>query len=218
LYISFDAPDREGYRQIRGVDGFDRVAASVRVLKAVVNPPKIVARCTLQRHNLRLIPEIVDSARTVGFDVISFLGADVSTNAFSRDLHGVINTTEIRPNHEDLIVAESMIDELEKHPDAFIEGGAGKLKRIVQYFRALLGETDFPEIRCNAPWASVVIETTGKIRGCFFQPVIGDFHNINGPSALQFRQNLNVARDPTCRRCVCSKNLSTRDLLRMNAG
>jgi MoaA/NifB/PqqE/SkfB family radical SAM enzyme len=91
----------------------------------------------------------------------------------------------------------------------FIEGGALKLRRILQYFRALLGQDEFPAVRCNAPWTSVVIETTGKIRGCFFQPVIGDFRNINSKAAIEFRRRLKVDADATCRQCVCSKFVET---------
>ena len=107
------------------------------------------------------------------------------------------------------------IDSLSKPDEDFVEGGIPKLQRILQYFRALDADGPFPEVRCNAPWASVVIETTGQIRGCFFQPVIGDFRTINGEKAVRFRRGLNVASDSTCRRCVCSKWLGPRDVMRM---
>jgi hypothetical protein len=74
----------------------------------------------------------------------------------------------------------------------FIEGGQLRLARILQYFRALCGEAEFPAVRCNAPWVSVVIETTGRTRGCFFHPVIGDFKDMNGVDAIRFRSELNV--------------------------
>ena len=61
----------------------------------------------------------------------------------------------------------------------------------------------------------MVIETTGQIRGCFFQPVIGDFRALNGDMAVNFRRNLNVNTDPTCSRCVCSKSLSASEFMRM---
>ena len=110
---------------------------------------------------------------------------------------------------------ESGIALLESLNDGFIEGGTGKLRRIHRYFQALLGEGEFPEVRCNAPWVSIVVETTGKIRGCFFQPVIGDIRNINGNAAMNFRRLLDVKSDPTCRRCVCNKLLGVREFLRM---
>jgi hypothetical protein len=158
---------------------------------------------------------LVTAARQLGFDAISFLGADISSDAFARDVHGAVDIAPIQPTREDLIVFEAAIHSLGNAGDGFVEGGSEKLTRILQYFRALLGDADFPPVRCNAPWVSVVIETTGKIRGCFFQPVIGDFRSINGDAAVGFRRTLNVGTDPTCQRCVCSKLLGTHDFIRM---
>jgi Fe-coproporphyrin III synthase len=215
FYISFDAPDRKSYEAIRGVDGFDRVARSVAVLTSLPHRPKIVARCTLQRANVGRAPELTKAAREMGFDAISFLGVDVASSAFSRDLHGAPDVRTIQPTHDDLIEMQNGIESLRDTANGFIEGGVEKLERLLQYFRALLGEEEFPEVRCNAPWFSTVIETTGAIRGCFFQPIIGDFRSINGATAVRFRRSLNVGTDSTCHRCVCSKVLGPRDLLRM---
>ena len=214
FYISFDAHDRESYRRIRGVDGFDRLASTLEVLKSLRKRPKIVARCTLQQANVRHLAEVVDSARAMGFDCISFLGADVSSPAFARDLHGPADAEAIQPDSQDLLEMTDAIRALD-YSGGFIEGGAERLKGIAQYFRAVRGEAAFPRVHCNAPWMSMVIETTGRMRGCFFQPVIGDFRNVNGDAALSFRRNLNVSTDTTCARCVCSKTLGVAELLRM---
>lgn len=215
FYLSFDAPDRRTYETIRGVDGFEKLARSVAFLNSLVPRPKVVARCTLQHANVRRIPELASRARTLGFDSISFLGVDVSSPAFSRDVHGGTDSSAIQPTREDLIEMQAGIEAVRRTAGAFIEGGSGKLERILQYFRALLGEAGFPEVRCNAPWVSTVIETTGNIRGCFFQPIIGDFRSINGRTAVGFRRSLNVSTDSTCRRCVCSKLLGAQDFIRM---
>jgi MoaA/NifB/PqqE/SkfB family radical SAM enzyme len=174
-----------------------------------------VARCTLQRDNVRRLPELVSAAKQLGFDSISFLAVDVSSWAFSRDVHGISDVAAIRPSYEDLKVMEGASEVLSDAQQGFIEGGIPKLRRLLHYFRALLGQNEFPSVRCNAPWTSVVIETTGKIRGCFFQPVIGDFRNINGKDAVNFRRGLNVDGDPTCKRCVCSKFVGTHEFVRM---
>jgi len=215
FYISFDAPDRNGYETIRGVDGFDRLAGSVAVLNSLPRRPKIVARCTLQRANVGQLPELAKAAREIGFDAISFLGVDVGSSAFSRDLHGIPDTRPIQPTRDDLIQMRNGMETLRSTANGFIEGGVEKLERLLQYFRALLGDEEFPAVRCNTPWFSTVIETTGAIRGCFFQPVIGDFRRINGEQAVRFRGALNVSTDNTCQRCVCSKLLGPRDLVRL---
>jgi MoaA/NifB/PqqE/SkfB family radical SAM enzyme len=214
FYISFDAPDAEGYRQIRGVDGFRRLAKTMKTLRELPHRPRTIARCTLQRRNVRRIPELIGAAREMGFDGISFLAVDIGSNAFSRDIHGIPDADALKPTPEDVAEMERLVNAL-KNTDSFVEGGTAKLNRLVQYFRALSGDGELPAVQCNAPWVSVVIETTGAIRGCFFQPVIGDFRNINGAAAVRFRRELNVRNDATCRRCVCSKLLGTRDFIRM---
>jgi len=215
FYISFDAPDRKSYEEIRGVDGFERLASGLKVLNSIVPRPAIVARCTLQRANVTRLPELVRSARELGFDKISFLGVDVGSEAFARDRHGPSTFETIQPTREDLSMMEAGIESLDDVSKGFIEGGSEKLRRILRYFRSLLGDAALPEVRCNAPWVSVVVETTGKIRGCFFQPVIGDFRSVNGETAVRFRHSLDVRSNSTCQRCVCSKLLGVQDFLRM---
>jgi MoaA/NifB/PqqE/SkfB family radical SAM enzyme len=214
FYISFDAPDAAGYRKIRGVDGFDRLAGSMQVLNRLGRRPRAVARCTLQRENVRQIPQLIACARRFGFDAISFLPVDVSSTAFARDVHGAADASTIQPALDDLVVMERDIRSID-NADGFVEGGSEKLQRIHQYFRAVLGTADFPAVRCNAPWVSVVVETTGNIRGCFFQPVIGDYRSMNGNAAVDFRRHLDVDADPVCRRCVCSKMLGVRDFVKL---
>lgn len=217
FYISFDAPDAASYETIRGVDGFSKMTDGVGYLRSISPRPRIVARCTLQRQNVTRLQEVVDAAQEIGFDAISFLGVDISTEAFARGFpdHSV-DPARIQPQAAELEAMDRSIQALEQSAAAsFIEGGAGRLRKILQYFNALLGRANFPAVDCNAPWVSSVIETTGKLRGCFFHPVIGDWKTINGPQAVEFRRSLDVRTNPTCQRCVCSKLLRTRDLLHM---
>jgi Fe-coproporphyrin III synthase len=214
LYISFDAPDAAAYRKIRGVDGFQRLAETMAVLQGLPRKPHTIARCTLQRENVREIPRLIAAARQFGFDAISFLGVDLSSKAFSRDVHGDADVAAIKPDRDDLAAMEGDIDAA-ADDGGFVEGGKERLRRILQYLRALSGDADFPEVCCNAPWVSMVIETTGSIRGCFFQPPIGDFRSVNGETAIRFRRELKVSEDSTCRRCVCSKMLRAQDFMRL---
>jgi radical SAM protein with 4Fe4S-binding SPASM domain len=54
------------------------------------------------------------------------------------------------------------------------------------------------------------VESDGTVRPCFFHRAIGNARQrplrevLNGEEALAFRAGLDVASDPTCRRCVCS--------------
>lgn len=218
IYVSFDAPDRESYVAIRGVDGFGRLKDGIGRLVRLSTGPRVVARATVQRANARRIVELVDRAREFGFDRISFLGADTSSEAFGRGRpdHAVDNAA-IRPGRRDLEAIKSTIDALRERPDdGFIESGTQSLDRIRRRFLAGLGEGPTPRVRCNAPWVSAVIDTDGGYRGCFFHPVIGRFDAINAPGAVAFREALDVESDPTCRTCVCSKRLSVRALWGMH--
>ncbi len=124
----------------------------------------------------------------------------------------------------EVAVPESAVAELElaidravaADPDlfesGFVAGGRASLDRIVQYYRALAGAAAFPDVQCNAPWVSAVLEPGDVLRPCFFQPAYassaeGLEEAINSESAIRFRRGLDVAANDTCRRCVCSLNL-----------
>ena len=96
--------------------------------------------------------------------------------------------------------------------NGFIAGGRASLDRILQYYMAIAGRAALPPVQCNAPWISAVLEPEGNLRPCFFHPAYesaaGSLEDVlNSPQAIAFRQALDVDRDATCRRCVCSLNL-----------
>ena len=94
-----------------------------------------------------------------------------------------------------------------------------RLRNLARYYRAHLGQGPFPEVRCNAPWASAVVEADGTVRPCFFQPAVGNlraktFRELLEGEMVRFRRGLDVARDSTCQRCVCSLRFGVRSRLR----
>src|SRR5207302_9082494 len=94
--------------------------------------------------------------------------------------------------------------------DPFVSDTPQHLDRILQHFRARLGLAEHTSPRCNAPWVSAVMETDGRVRPCFFHPVIAETSDspldqaLNNPSAVAFREGLDIETNPVCRRCVCS--------------
>ena len=70
----------------------------------------------------------------------------------------------------------------------------------------------------GAPWASAVLEADGTLRPCFFQPPVGNVREtpirtlLNG-AMVRFREGLDVAKDATCQRCVCSLRVGMRSRL-----
>jgi MoaA/NifB/PqqE/SkfB family radical SAM enzyme len=154
---------------------------------------------------------------------ISFLAADLTSSAFNRPegwLPDRLDRVALVSDEVDALEAEveALINEQRGELDSgFVVESAGKLRRIVQHFRAHLHQAQSLAPRCNAPWVSAVIEASGDVRPCFFHPVVGNIHRhalpeiVNGPEALHFRASLDVASNPICRKCVCSLYIPPQD-------
>ena len=218
VVISLDGPRpvHDAIRRVKG--GYDRIARGVMALHAQLPTPRLIARSVLQRGNAGVVEETIAAAHRMGFDELSFLAADVSSSAFNRPQPWPApRVAEIALEQSELPVLQSAIDRAvagnrELFENGFVAGGRASLDRIVQYYRALAGAGDFPAVQCNAPWVSAVLEPGDVLRPCFFQPVYRPANRsladmLNSDEAVLFRRGLDVARDDTCRRCVCSLNL-----------
>ncbi|HWF08353.1 MAG TPA: radical SAM protein [Bryobacteraceae bacterium] len=212
VIVSLDGP-AEIHDRIRRVRGaFAQLAAGVRALKYV----PVAARCTVQHLNHAHLRATVEVAREVGLTGISFLAADVTSSAFNRlTLWPAERQSAVALTGPELRALEAEIESLIAAGDCggFVAESPQKLRRIADHFRAHFGLSQPVAPVCNAPWVSVVIETDGVVRPCFFHPPIGKLdagmslaNVINGPAAVAFRRNLDVASNPTCKRCVCSLN------------
>jgi MoaA/NifB/PqqE/SkfB family radical SAM enzyme len=216
--VSLDASTNELYEQVRGVDALATVARGVARLRMLAPGVPITARSTLHRANFRELPRLVDCARALGLESISFLPADVSTTAFGRDRvpdrsRLVLDGDEVTSFSQ--VVERTIAAYHDDFESGFIAESPDKLRRLPQYYAALLGDGPFPSVHCNAPWVSVVIEATGRVRPCFFQDPIGSVREtpldtIVGTYLRTFRESLDVASDPICKRCVCSLKTSWR--------
>jgi Fe-coproporphyrin III synthase len=224
--ISLDGHTDALYREIRGVDGLGAISTGVRRLREIAPQVTIRARSTLHRLNFRFVASLIDKSRELGLDQISFLTADVSSDAFNfspglKQVETPRNRLLLTPEEvsEFASVVEAVI---RSHGRDFEEGkvrpGADGLRRLVQYYRAQLGEGAFPVVDCNAPWMSVVIEADGAVRPCFFHPSVGNLRErplgeILQQAMPQFRRGLTVAENPTCQRCVCTLKVGLRSKL-----
>jgi MoaA/NifB/PqqE/SkfB family radical SAM enzyme len=215
VVVSLDGP-REVHDRIRDVPrAFDRLAEGIAALRAIGPGVAISGRCTVQRANFRELRATVAAARELGLDRLSFLAADVTSEAFNRpggwDSDRI---SEVALRCEDLPVLAAELDALDC-ADGFLAESPEKLqRRLLQHFAALLGEGDFAPVDCNAPWVSAVVEADGTVRPCFFQPPLGNLRQaesldalLNSPEAIAWRQGLDTRRDEICRRCVCSLSL-----------
>jgi MoaA/NifB/PqqE/SkfB family radical SAM enzyme len=218
VVISLDG-DRDTHDRIRRVKGgFDRIARGVMALHGEYPTPRLIARSVLQRGNSAGLDQTITAAHRMGFDEISFLAADVSSAAFNRpEPWSRDRIAEVALEPQDLRGCAAAIEravalEPKLFENGFVAGGRASLDRILQYYRALAGAAELPAVQCNAPWVSAVLEADGRVRPCFFQPAYGSAEAgldeaLNSAAAIAFRQSLDVERNETCRRCVCSMNL-----------
>jgi MoaA/NifB/PqqE/SkfB family radical SAM enzyme len=178
----------------------------------------MTCRSTIQKANHRHLRATVGAAKTLGLDSISFLAADLTSEAFNRPLIWPgEKQSQIGLNAQEAAALEQEVEWLiEEHEtdiqSKYIVEPAAKLRRIARRFREHLGHAEAESPICNAPWVSAVVEVDGSVRPCFFHASIGNMTSstleevINGEAAKAFRQSLNIAANPICRRCVCSLN------------
>ena len=217
VILSLDGPPKvhNGIRRIP--DASERMAEGVAALRRLRPEMQVGARCTVQKANHQSLRAAVTHARGMGLTSISFLAADLTSSAFNRlDGWKPERLLRVALTSEEIGALETEIDQLireEQGNPGFVLESPAKLRRIVEHFRAHLGDATETAPRCNAPWVSAVIEASGDVRPCFFHPVMGNIHRqplpeiLNGPQALSFRSTLDVANNEICRRCVCSLHL-----------
>jgi len=210
--VSLDAPTDTLYSAIRGIRALTVVEHGVAALRRLAPDVPLTARSTLHRLNFRQLPQLIDHAKAMSFDSISFLPADVSSSAFNRELgHTVTELALERCEIAELadVIEETIARYAREFETGFIAESPAKLRRLAQYYAALAGKAPFPATACNAPWVSVVVEANGAVRPCFFHRVVGNIRKsaleeIVAGNLTAFRRSLDPGRDPTCRRCVCS--------------
>jgi MoaA/NifB/PqqE/SkfB family radical SAM enzyme len=216
VIVSLDGPPivHDRIRRIPGA--FETLAEGIKALHEYRADMPVRARCTVQKENHQSLRAVARSAREIGLISISFLAADLTSNAFNRPEGWALDRQHrVALDAGEINALEAEVEQLIEEQSAELDSGfvvesSDKLRRIVQHFRAHINQVDNVAPRCNAPWVSAVIEASGDVRPCFFHPVLGNIHRqafpeiVNGPEALRFRANLDVAGNSTCRKCVCS--------------
>jgi MoaA/NifB/PqqE/SkfB family radical SAM enzyme len=229
VIVSLDGPPAVHDAIRRVPRAYARLAEGVAAVweAASGRAPRITARCVVQKANHHDLPGVVAAARALGVDQLSFLAADVTSEAFNRSVPwDADRRSEVALNEAELttlggglaVIVERFRDELD---GGFIAESPEKLRGIYHHFAALLDRGSHPQVRCNAPWVSAVIEASGEVRPCFFHPSYGSIGDgrsldeiLNAAPAIAFRRGLDVTRDPICRRCVCSLDLGVRTRIR----
>lgn len=212
VIVSLDAANETQYRAIRGVAALRTLEHGVARLRELAPRVPVTARSTVHKMNFRELPQLIEHAKAMSFDAISFLPADTTTHAFGRSTPS--GSRDLALSRDEVVefadVVERVIVEHEADfAEGFIAESAEKLRRLPQYYAALAGFAAFPPVQCNAPHVSVVIEADGAVRPCFFHDSIGSVRSL--PLERIVRQNLPAFRaswsphaDHICERCVCS--------------
>ncbi len=206
-------------------DAYGKLKDGVQYLKSLKPNYPVTGRTVIHKMNYREWQQIIEAAKEIGLNQISFLPADVTSEAFNRDTPwDVPRQSEVMLGLEDLPVLETIVEGLIRDYAAdfnsgFIAESPDKIRKIHTYYRALHGLDNFPFKKCNAPWVSTVIEADGTVRPCFFHQAMGNIREaplseiLNSPQAIEFRKNLDMGKDPTCVKCVCYLNLEPRTSL-----
>ena len=211
--VSLDGTNAQTYAAIRGLDAFDKVCDGIR--RASDFGADVAVRVTVQRANYEELSDFVALARQTGARQISFLAADVSNpHAFGRTLpNGIASDIALRA--DDLPKLERVLNEMQRERAedfrcGFIAESPQKLRRILDYYTAILGRGAFPPVRCNAPEFSAVIEASGRVRPCFFIPGPGAMAHaglegaLNDTAMVSLRRDIREQRRAECATCVCS--------------
>jgi MoaA/NifB/PqqE/SkfB family radical SAM enzyme len=216
--VSLDAATDSLYARIRGVDALQTVGRGVARLRRLAPGVALTGRATLHRANFRELPRLIDHAKSLLLDGISFLPADVSSLAFGRE--ALPDATALALDAEDIADFEATIERTiaiyaRDFASGFVAESPDKLRRLPRYYAALRGAEAFPQVSCHAPWVSVVLEANGAVRPCFFHDPIGNISDtplegIVTENLRAFRQSLDVGANPVCVRCVCSLKTSWR--------
>jgi MoaA/NifB/PqqE/SkfB family radical SAM enzyme len=220
IIVSLDGNEtlHDDIRNIHGA--YQKLKEGVQHIKSIEPAFKITARTVIHRLNFRYWPAIIDSAREIGLDQISFLPADVSSQAFNREMPwNEQRQHEILPGEDELPAIKQVLENIIKRyqPDfnsRFIAESPVKLGKIYEHYAAFYGHNPFPYKKCNAPWVSVVVEADGTVRPCFFHAPMGNIRKdslkniLNSRESIRFRKELDMDKNNTCIKCVCYLNLS----------
>ena len=181
IIVSIDGPEHV-HDQVRRVNGayqlIGRGIEEVRRLKAGM---PFNARSTVQKANHSLLRETVAGAHSLGFDSISFLATDLTSQAFNRDLvWPIARQREVALSREEVGALEAEVEALIVENDAdirskYISETPAKLRRIVRRFKEHLGDFSAVSPLCIAPMGIAKWwQVDGAVRPCFFHEKIGN--------------------------------------------
>lgn len=225
IIVSMDGAKAQTHNAIRGVNSFDLILKGIAKTLASRGTPSLSIRTVLQKQNFSELPAMIRMAKQAGVKRISFLAADVSSEAYGRDTRGkVAEESSIalnKPEVEELrnLIGSASGEFKNEFDSGFISESAAKLLHIADYYDALLGNIAFPKNLCNAPMVSLVITSTGDVHPCFFLPSFGNIRKTgiaelaNSGSIKKTRGDVKAYSLERCQKCVCTLYTSPKNAL-----
>jgi Fe-coproporphyrin III synthase len=220
IIVSFDG-DEPTHDAIRNIPGaYKKLAQGIEAIRAIDPGYRITGRTVIQRLNFRHWARIIECAKSIGLNQISFLPADISSHAFNREqLWSQERQNEVLPAANELPEFKNVLEHIlfkyrNDFNSKFIAESPEKLEKIYDYYAACHALNAFPFKKCNAPWVSSVIEADGTVRPCFFHEPYGNISSgplntiLNSEKAIGFRKKLDTDKNEICLKCVCYLNLS----------
>jgi MoaA/NifB/PqqE/SkfB family radical SAM enzyme len=227
IIVSLDGANPEMHNSIRGLNSFGLILKGIeKAVNQKEGNREVSIRSVLQKQNFRELPDFIKMAKSLNVNRISFLAADVTSDAFGRE-HGngaAIQNSAIVPDKNDTAEFRQIINKLaDEYKDEFAKGfiseSPAKLLKIAEYYEALNGLNKFPVTYCNAPMMSTVITSTGFVHPCYFLPAIGNIRNnsvkelINFSDAKETRRKVRSFEMERCKTCVCTLNINAKAAL-----
>lgn len=222
LILSLDAPFRELYGSIRGVDAFDRLVSLPGRVRCSYPGIGLVICLVVQRRNIDVLEEFLALAAELRVDRVAFLAPDLygfddpelRGGSFGRDGCGeAISVTEILPT-------EFQIDNLmRKIPDLRRRFGRHPsldcptlefLEIYGDYFRSYhRGLKPANNPLCSMPRQHTVVTVDGRVKPCFFVPEAvsprADCDPLRNQELDELRDALltdSAVRERSCRICM----------------
>jgi len=217
VVVSLDADNSEIYKKIRGIEGFNLVVKGINRIKNLNKKIEIRLRCVIQKKNYKRIYNIINLAKNLKADKISFLPADVqSKNSFKRVSGEKINKEDMVLNREENEEFKSIIKNIisSANKNKILFHGGVDLFKIYRYYSILNKGSKFPKMKCNVPNFSLVIDNNLDLYPCFFTGKITSVNGMNNISDVFKNKKFKEIRKNTfknslqCRRCVSPEFLN----------
>ena len=227
IIVSMDGANPDTHNKIRGVNSFDLILKGIAKSLTGDFRLQVSIRTVLQKQNFRELEGFIDLAKRTGINRISFLAADVSSDAYGRDTRGAVaDENQIALNQNEIKELRNIINSIAVKYEKYFASGLisespEKLHHIADYYEALCsgGKIPFPKNFCNAPMVSAVITSTGNIHPCFFLPSYGNIRKnafnelINSPAIINTRKQVKKMEPVRCKECVCTLYISPKNAL-----